>query len=145
MPLGAFISNHELMISLSLNPALGHITTFGGHPVSCAAGKVAMEVLFEENLMNDVEQKKNLFIELLNHSQIASVNAAGLLLAIEFDDDTINRKVIASCIQNGVVTDWFMFAPHCMRIAPPLIISDEEIRNACSVILHAIDSAQSKS
>jgi len=140
MPLGAFIANHEMMNSLSNNPALGHITTFGGHPVSCAAGHAAMKVLLEENLIRDVEEKKNLFIELLHHSAIKSVRAAGLLMAIEFESETINKKTIAECIQRGVITDWFMFAPRCMRIVPPLIISEEEIQNACSIILQSIDS-----
>jgi acetylornithine/succinyldiaminopimelate/putrescine aminotransferase len=140
MPLGAFIANYELMKSFSNNPALGHITTFGGHPVSCAAGHAAMKVLLEESLIRGIEEKKNLFMELLHHSHIKSVRAAGLLMAIEFENETINKKIIAECIQRGVITDWFMFALHCMRIAPPLIISEDEIRNACSVILQSIGS-----
>ncbi|MFI5134648.1 MAG: aspartate aminotransferase family protein, partial [Chitinophagales bacterium] len=140
MPLGAFIANHELMKTLSFNPALGHITTFGGHPVSCAAGKASFEILLQENLIDKIEEKKNLFLQSLHHPKIKSVRAAGLLMAIEFDDEVFNKKVIAQCVQSGVITDWFMFAPHCMRIAPPLNISEEEIKNACSVILQAINS-----
>jgi len=140
MPLGAFIANHELMKALSFNPALGHITTFGGHPVSCAAGKAAMKVLLEEKLIDKTEEKKNLFLQLLHHSKIKSVRAAGLLIAIEFNDEVFNKKVISHCIQNGLITDWFMFAPSCMRLAPPFIISEEEIKKSCSVILQAVDS-----
>lgn len=140
MPLGAFIASHELMKSLSKNPALGHITTFGGHPVSCAAGKAALEVLLDEKLLSTVEKKKNLFTDLLDHRRIKSFRAAGLLMAAEFEDTTFCKKVIAACISRGVITDWFLFAPHCLRIAPPLIISEEEIRFACSAILQAIDS-----
>jgi acetylornithine/succinyldiaminopimelate/putrescine aminotransferase len=99
-----------------------------------------MEVLLDENLIRDVEEKKNLFIELLRHPGIKSIHAAGLLMSIEFENETINKKIIAGCIERGVITDWFMFAPHCMRIAPPLIISEDEIRNACSVILQSIDA-----
>lgn len=141
MPLGAFIASHEMMQTLSHHPALGHITTFGGHPVSCAAGKAAMEVLFHGNLIQSVELKKKRFAEGLHHPQIRSFHSAGLLMAIEFADEAFNKKVIDGCISRGVIADWFLFAPHCLRMAPPLIISEEEIRHACSVILQAIDAA----
>lgn len=141
MPLGAFIASHEMMQTLSHHPALGHITTFGGHPVSCAAGKAAMEVLFRDNLIQGVELKKKRFAEELHHPKIRSLHAAGLLMAIEFEDEAFNKKVIAGCMSRGVIADWFLFAPHCLRMAPPLIISEEEIRHACSVILQAIDAA----
>jgi acetylornithine/succinyldiaminopimelate/putrescine aminotransferase len=141
MPLGAFIASHEMMQNLSHHPALGHITTFGGHPVSCAAGKAAIEVLLRDNLIQSVELKKKRFAEGLHHPKIRSFHAAGLLMAIEFEDEAFNKKVIAGCISRGVITDWFLFAPHCLRLAPPLIISEEEIRHACSVILQAIDAA----
>jgi acetylornithine/succinyldiaminopimelate/putrescine aminotransferase len=141
MPLGAFIASHEMMQNLSHHPALGHITTFGGHPVSCAAGKAAIEVLLRDNLIQSVELKKKRFAEGLHHPKIRSFHAAGLLMAIEFEDEAFNKKVITGCISRGVITDWFLFAPHCLRLAPPLIISEEEIRHACSVILQAIDAA----
>jgi acetylornithine/succinyldiaminopimelate/putrescine aminotransferase len=140
MPLGAFIANQEIMQSLSFNPPLGHITTFGGHPVSCAAGKAAMEALLSEKLIEGIEEKKNLFMSLLHHDKIKSVRAAGLLMVIEFENEVTNKKIISACIEHGVITDWFMFAPHCMRIAPPFIISEEEIRSACSIILKSINS-----
>jgi acetylornithine/succinyldiaminopimelate/putrescine aminotransferase len=140
MPLGAFIAPREMMKALSHHPALGHITTFGGHPVSCAAGKAAMDVLLNEHLTEGVERKKNLFANLLHHPAIGSFRAAGLLMALEFNDEDFNKKVIAECIRQGIITDWFLFAPHCMRLAPPLIISDDEIRQVCPVILQVIDS-----
>jgi acetylornithine/succinyldiaminopimelate/putrescine aminotransferase len=140
MPLGAFIAPREMMKALSHHPALGHITTFGGHPVSCAAGKAATDVLLNEHLTEGVERKKNLFANLLHHPAIGSFRAAGLLMALEFNDEDFNKKVIAECIRQGIITDWFLFAPHCMRLAPPLIISDDEIRQVCPVILQVIDS-----
>lgn len=139
MPLGAFISSKKIMESLADNPALGHITTFGGHPVCCAAGLAALEVLQETNLLAGVESKGKLFEELLNHPTIKSRHRIGLMMALEFENFVQNKKIIDACIANGVLTDWFLFAPHCMRIGPPLIITDEEIRAACGVILEAIE------
>jgi acetylornithine/N-succinyldiaminopimelate aminotransferase len=143
MPLGAFITDKKLMWSLTADPVLGHITTFGGHPVSCAAGLASLKVLLEENLINDVNKKEELFRSLLIHPKIRSVRSAGLLIAVEFDNFEINKKIIDKCIEHGVLTDWFLFAPHCMRIAPPLIINEDEIQNACKIILAAIDQPRS--
>jgi acetylornithine/succinyldiaminopimelate/putrescine aminotransferase len=137
MPLGAFISSKGRMDLLSENPVLGHITTFGGHPVCCAAGLAALEVLLEEKLTDTVDAKGKLFEILLNASVIKKVNRIGLMMALEFESFEQNKKIIDRCIENGVLTDWFLFAPHCMRIAPPLIITDEEIKIACSIINQA--------
>lgn len=138
MPLGAFISSKETMTCLTENPVLGHITTFGGHPVCCAAGLAAFKALQQENLVAQVEAKGQLFESLLNHAAIKAKRRVGLLMSIEFSDFDQNKRIIDKCIENGVLTDWFLFAPHCMRIAPPLIITEEEIRKACTVILEAI-------
>ncbi len=138
MPLGAFISCNEKMGLLSENPALGHITTFGGHPVCCAAGHAALEVLVKENLKSMVEVKGELFDRLLVHPQIKSKRRAGLMMALVFESFEQNKKIIDSCIERGVLTDWFLFAPHCLRIAPPLIITEEEIKLACKSILESI-------
>lgn len=138
MPIGAFISSKEIMNSLSNNPALGHITTFGGHPVSCAASAATMTVLLEEKLIEKVEQKEKLFRSLLKHTQIKSINGKGLLLAIEFESYEQNKKIIDKCIENGLITDWFLFNAHSMRIAPPLTITEEEITKACKIILESI-------
>ena len=139
MPLGAFIADRALTYQLTDNPVLGHITTFGGHPVSCAAGLAALRVIQEEKLIDQVEAKGKLFEAKLKHAKIKSVNRKGLMMALEFDSFEQNKKIIDHCIANGVLTDWFLFAPQCMRIGPPLIISEEQIHTACEVILNAID------
>jgi acetylornithine/succinyldiaminopimelate/putrescine aminotransferase len=139
MPLGAFIADKKIMWNLTSNPVLGHITTFGGHPVSCAAGLAAAKVLAEQKLIKSIKEKENLFLELLWHDRMKSVRTAGLLIAVEFDSFEFNKKVIDRCIEKGVFTDWYLFAPHCLRIAPPLTISKKEIRRACKIILHASD------
>lgn len=140
MPLGAFISSKERMNLLTDNPVLGHITTFGGHPVCCAAGLAAIEVLLEQNLTEQVETKGKLFNELLVHSKIKSKNRAGLMMALQFENFEQNKRIIDRCIENGVLTDWFLFAPNCMRIAPPLIITEEEVRAAGKIIIDAINA-----
>lgn len=138
MPLGAFISSKQIMQTLTDNPVLGHITTFGGHPVSCAAGLAAWEVVQSENLVAQVEEKGLLFEQLLNHPHIKAKRRIGLLMALEFENFEQNKRIIDTCIVNGVLTDWFLFAPHCMRIAPPLTITTEEIKLACEVIMRSI-------
>lgn len=143
MPLGAFVASKEMMDSFTLNPVLGHITTFGGHPVCCAGGMAALEFLVEEKLMDQVQKKEMLFRELLKHPAIKSFRSAGLLMAIEFDAWETNKKVIDLCISKGVFTDWFLFASHCMRLAPPLIIEEDEIRKACAIILECCDALAS--
>jgi acetylornithine/succinyldiaminopimelate/putrescine aminotransferase len=137
MPLGAFIANRDIMITLSDDPVLGHITTFGGHPVCCAAGKAAFEVLLEERLMADVFEKEQYFRSSLQHSLIQAIRSRGLMMALEFSSDIICKKVIDLAVEKGVFTDWFLFAPHCLRIAPPLTITKEEIEEAC-IILRAV-------
>ncbi len=139
MPLGAFISSKDKMTLLTDNPVLGHITTFGGHPVCCAAGLAAFNVLIRENIIVSVEQKGKLFDDLLNHSAIKSKHRIGLMMALEFENFEENKTIIDRCIERGVLTDWFLFAPQCMRIAPPLIITEEEIRMACQTILESIN------
>jgi acetylornithine/N-succinyldiaminopimelate aminotransferase len=137
MPIGAFIAEKQLMDRLTGNPVLGHITTFGGHPVSCAAALAALSIV-EAIPRAEIERKSELFRSNLVHEKIVSVSGRGLLLAVEFSDETFCKKVIAKCIENGIFTDWFLFAPHKMRIAPPLIISDEQILKACQVILESV-------
>jgi len=139
MPLGAFIANKKLMESLTEHPVLGHITTFGGHPVSCAAGLAAMNLLQTEKIIASIKSKENLFLTLLQHSGIKSIRTSGLLIAVEFESFEINKAIIDRCVEGGVLTDWFLFAANCMRIAPPLNISDEDISKACAVIIEAID------
>ncbi|MBW4890821.1 aspartate aminotransferase family protein [Mucilaginibacter sp. HMF5004] len=144
MPVGAFISSNDIMASLTENPILGHITTFGGHPVSCAAGMAALNVLLDENLVDAVTEKELLFRKLLVHPAIREVRGKGLLLAVELKDFDTNKKVIDRCIENGIITDWFLHCSNSMRIAPPLIISTDEIVTACNVILEAINHFEGK-
>ncbi len=141
MPLGAFVADKEMMDSLSHNPVLGHINTFGGHPVSCAAGLAALHVLLEEGLMDGVKAKEQLFHQLLVHPSITAVRSCGLMIAVEFHDFDFNKKVIDMLIEDGVFTDWFLFAPQCLRIVPPLIITHDEIRDACKIIIAVLNKA----
>lgn len=142
MPLGAFVASKQMMDSFTLNPVLGHITTFGGHPVCCAAGLAALELLVDEKLISQVKKNELLFAELLHHPMIKDFRSSGLLMAIDFGTWDLNKKIIDRCIAKGVFSDWFLFASHCMRLAPPLIITEEEIRTACSIILSCCDDEQ---
>ena len=137
MPLGAFIADKKMMDGFTNNPMLGHITTFGGHPVCCAAGMAAMKILLEENLIHAVKEKEELFRRVLVHPRIRAVRSFGLWMALEFDTFETNKKIIDVCIANGIMTDWFLFASNCLRISPPLNISEEQIKKACSKILQA--------
>ncbi|MEO6520495.1 MAG: aspartate aminotransferase family protein [Mucilaginibacter sp.] len=139
MPIGAFISSTEIMGSLKENPILGHITTFGGHPVCCAAGLAGLEVLLDEQLIEQVEQKEKLMRGLLVHPAIRETRGKGLILTIELESFEFNKQVIDRCIEHGVITDWFLHCSNSMRIAPPLIITEAQIRQACAVILGALD------
>jgi acetylornithine/succinyldiaminopimelate/putrescine aminotransferase len=138
MPLGAFVAEQKIMRALAEAPALGHITTFGGHPVCCAAGLTALMALLDEKMMNTVKQKEALIRNLLVHPKIKSIRSYGLWFAIEFDSFEQNKKIIDHCISNGVLTDWFLFASNCLRISPPLIINEQQIRSACGTILKGI-------
>ncbi|MBL7766944.1 MAG: aspartate aminotransferase family protein [Chitinophagaceae bacterium] len=139
MPMGAFIASIDLMNTLTHDPVLGHITTFGGHPVCCAAGLAALSFLKQENLTEGIIQKEALFHEFLQHPAITRINSCGLLMALHFDSYETNKKIIDACIRNGAFTDWFLFAPHALRLAPPLTIDESAIRQACHIILKSID------
>ena len=140
MPIGAFISSSAIMNSLSYSPMLGHITTFGGHPVSCAAAIATLEVLIDENLIAQVKEKELLFKELLSdHLLVKEIRSGGLLMAIEFPDFETNKRIIDKIIKKGVIVDWFLFNSQSMRVAPPLIISKEQIAKACKTIREAMD------
>lgn len=138
MPIGAFIASHNIMLSLKENPILGHITTFGGHPVCCSAGLAALEVLLNENLIDDIAGKEALIRKILVQPAIKEIRGFGLMLAIEFESFELNKKIIDRCIENGVITDWFLHYSNAMRIAPPLIITLNELKTACEVILEAV-------
>lgn len=142
MPIGAFIANKDVMGAFKNNPLLGHITTFGGHPVSAAASLATIKVIQEEKLLEHVEQKANLFKKLLVHSKIKSIRNKGLMMAVEFESFEVLKPIIDRAIENGVITDWFLFCDDAMRIAPPLIITEKEIEKACGVILEAIEGGE---
>ena len=142
MPIGAFIANKNLMKSLSFDPVLGHITTFGGHPVNCAASLATLNYIIDENLMEKVPSKSQLFKDLLIHPMIKEVRAAGLMIAVEFENFEIIQKIIANCLKSGLITDWFLFCNNSLRIAPPLIITKKEIKIACKIILQAINEVE---
>jgi acetylornithine/succinyldiaminopimelate/putrescine aminotransferase len=139
MPMGAFLASRPLMNTLSNNPILGHITTFGGHPVACAAGHAAFNVLLDQKLMDTVSSKSNLFKELLIHHQIKQVHGMGLLLAVELDSFDIVNGCIQHMLDQNLFADWFLYAPHCLRICPPLTITNQEIELACTSILQILD------
>lgn len=141
MPLGAFIAPQHIMTTLSNNPVLGHITTFGGHPVSCAASLATLQILLQKPYVKEVKQKEHLFKQYLKHPAIQEVRSFGLMIAVVFDNFTITKKVIDACIANGIVTDWFLFADNCLRIAPPLIIKPKQIKTACQLIVKSIKTA----
>jgi acetylornithine/succinyldiaminopimelate/putrescine aminotransferase len=126
------------MDHLSFDPVLGHINTFGGHPVSCAAGLAALQVAQEEKVVSRVFEKEMIFRNNLQHPKIEKINSKGLMMALHFDSYETNKKIIDKLILEGVFTDWFLFAAHALRIAPPLNISDDEIDMACNKILQVL-------
>lgn len=141
MPIGAFIANRDVMQSLTHKPILGHITTFGGNAVCAAAAKATFANITDNKLWENAMEAEKSFRELLNHPRIRFVKGKGLLLSIGFDHFTENKKIIDQCISNGLLTDWFLFADHAMRIAPPLNITRKDIEAVCSIINRSIDEA----
>jgi len=140
MPIGAFIASKEIMKVLSFDPLLGHITTFGGHPVCCAASLATLKELTESDLISKVKEKEKLFLKLLIHPKIKEIRSAGLMMAVELESFDIVQAVIKDCLENGLITDWFLFNDRSLRIAPPLIIDEDQIKKSCSIILNAIDN-----
>ena len=143
LPIGAFISSKVIMNSLTHDPMLGHITTFGGNPVCCASALATLNVIEEEKLLNQVDRKGKLIESLLQHSGIREIRRIGLMFAIDFDSADRVQQIVEEAIKNGVICFWFLSCPDSFRIAPPLTISDAEIVIACDVIKKAIDNAYS--
>ncbi len=139
MPIGAFVSSQEIMGVLKNDPILGHITTFGGHPVSAAAAAACIEVITQEELLKDVTSKATYIRERLTHPLIREIRNLGLMMAVSFDNFEQLKHIIDRCIENGVITDWFLFNDHSMRIAPPLNITFQEIDHACNIINAVLD------
>ena len=141
LPLGAFIARKEMMHTFTHQPVLGHITTFGGHPLCCAAGLAAAQVLEEDGLIASAEQKGALFSALLSgHPRLGSFRRCGLMMAAELPDMDTNLAMVKKLLDHGILIDWFLFAPNCLRIAPPLTITSEEITHACRFILEELNA-----
>jgi acetylornithine/N-succinyldiaminopimelate aminotransferase len=138
MPIGAFVAGHKMMMTLAENPMLGHITTFGGHPVIASAAYAGIQELLAHTWIEEVPQKEALFRKLLVHPAIKSIEGKGLMLSLEFDSFAFTKDLIDACIADGLITDWFLFATNRLRIAPPLIITAQQIEDACSIILSNI-------
>jgi acetylornithine/succinyldiaminopimelate/putrescine aminotransferase len=141
LPIGAFISSEEKMKTLSHDPILGHITTFGGNPVCCASALATLEVIEQENLLATVESKGKLIEHLLKHPKIKAVRRIGLMFAFDFDSEKTVNNIVNYAKDHGVICYWFLSHPYSFRIAPPLTITEEEIKKACSIILDAIEQA----
>lgn len=140
MPLGAFVARHEIMDTLQSNPVLGHITTFGGHPVCCAAGLAALEYLLEHHVVEQVEAKGALYEELLQgHPAVREIRRSGLLLAVELGSSERLYRIMELFKEAGIMSDWFLFCDTAFRISPPLTISEEEVRDSARIILECLD------
>ena len=140
MPLGAFVSSQKIMSTLTHDPVLGHITTFGGHPVCCAAGLAAMKFLQEEKVVEDVERKGAMFVELLkDHPAVKEIRRSGLLMAVELGESSKLYRLMDFFIEDGILSDWFLYCDTTFRISPPLIITDDEIRNCAELIKKCLD------
>ncbi len=141
MPIGAFVSSNRIMSRFKTNPILGHITTFGGHPVSCAAACASLDVLINEKIIDDVKSKGDLFRKYLNHPEIKEIRGIGLFMAVELRDFNQVKKVIDIAINKGLVMDWFLFHDSAFRIAPPLIITKDQIKQACDILNESIEES----
>ena len=138
MPLGAFVSSNKIMQVLTDKPVLGHITTFGGHPLSCAASLAALNYLHDELILDSIQEKEDLFRKLLVHPKIKKIDGKGLMLALVFEDAQFCRKVIDACVDSGLLIDWFLYAENRIRLSPPLIISKEQIEIVSGIIIENI-------
>ena len=134
MPIGAFISSWEMMNLLTFEPKLGHITTFGGHPINCAASLATLQNLLTTNLMAEVDKKESLFRKYLSHPKIKEIRGKGLMLAIEFEDELLTQKVVEQSLEKGLILFYFLFTKTAIRITPPLTISAKEIIKGCNIV-----------
>lgn len=140
MPLGAFVSSNEIMNTLQSNPVLGHITTFGGHPVCCAAGLAATQYLIDNKVVEDVERKGALFERLLvDHPNVVEIRRNGLLLAVELGSSERLYKIMDMFIERGILSDWFLYCDTAFRISPPLVITDSEIYKCVKIIENCLN------
>jgi acetylornithine/succinyldiaminopimelate/putrescine aminotransferase len=139
MPIGAFISSWEIMNLLAFEPKLGHITTFGGHPINCAASLATLEHLLATDIMREIDKKEQLFRMHLKHSKIKEIRGKGLMLAIEFEDEALAKKVVEKCLKKGLILFYFLFTKTAIRITPPLTISKKEIIKGCDIITEILE------
>ena len=139
MPIGAFVSSKKNMSYLSVNPSLGHITTFGGHPVCCAAAVATIRTLTINKIIEKVESKRQLFLENLSHPKIKKIHGVGLMIAIELENEKACNKFVKKALKEGVITFYFLFNKNCIRISPPLTISLNDIIESCSIIKNVLD------
>jgi len=134
MPIGAFISSWELMNLLTFEPKLGHITTFGGHPINCTASLATLEFLLDSDIMQNIEKKEHLFRTHLAHPKIKEIRGTGLMLGLEFEDEELAQKVVEKSLEKGLILFYFLFTKTAIRITPPLTISEEEIIKGCNIV-----------
>jgi acetylornithine/succinyldiaminopimelate/putrescine aminotransferase len=139
MPMGALVARQEMMQQFSHNPVLGHMTTFGGHPVCCAAGLAALNSLIDEGWIDQVKAKEALFRRDLVHNRIRAVRSCGLLMAVELEDNQTVLRVLKAGMEKGIFSDWFLFADNCIRIAPPLTISEADIQESVAILLACLN------
>ncbi len=142
LPIGCFISSKELLDQFTHQPVLGNINTFGGNAVCCAASLACLKTIVDEKLFADVHQKSELIRSLLKHPAIKTVKGQGLMLSLEFENTDVNMKIIERCVENQLIVDWFLFNTYSMRISPPLTITGEEIKKACSIIIKSIEEVK---
>jgi acetylornithine/N-succinyldiaminopimelate aminotransferase len=141
MPMGAFVSSHDRMHLLTHDPVLGHITTFGGHPIPCVAGLAALEALLAEDMVANAVRMGALFKELLVHPRISEVRGEGLMLAVDLGDAELVQRVVMGCLEHGVLGFWFLSCPTAFRIAPPLTITEDQVRAASATVRSMLDRA----
>ena len=139
LPIGAFVSSNKLMSCLTNNPVLGHINTFGGNAVCVAAASATLEVILDEKLVDRAKEIEKIIKQNLKHSLIKELRVYGALGAVDYGNEELNMRIIKSCIQNGIITDWFLFCTTAMRIAPPLTITDAELILALQKIKKVLD------
>lgn len=139
MPLGAFVARREIMDVIKDNPMLGHITTFGGHPVSCAAALASLNVIRDNNLLASVDDKANLFRTLLHTPKIREIRGMGLMMCLQLESFEQVYAVSDYCAKKGVMIDWYLHCDTALRVAPPLTITEQEIREACEIVLEGIE------
>ena len=140
VPIGAFASSKEIMECLTINPKLGHITTFGGNPLISAAAEATLSTILESRLMELIPEKEALFRELLHHPKIKQINGTGLMLAPIFVNAEVANQVVLRCLKEGLILFWLLWEKKAIRISPPLTISTSEIKKGCHILLHVLDT-----